>query len=38
MIKGLYNMEKDLSEQYRVPVYSVALGPDFATQNHYAVG
>ena len=40
IIKGLYkeSSERDSSESFRAPVYSVELGPDFATQGHYVVG
>ena len=40
IIKGLYkeSSERDSSESFRAAVYSVELGPDFATQGHYVVG
>ena len=40
IIKGLYkeSSERDSSEIFKTPVYSVELGPDFAVQGNYVVG
>ena len=38
VIKGLYSMERDMSESYPNNVFSVELGPSFSSQHHYIVG